>query len=673
MTATAPEKLTSPYDGNVTTWYFGEADPHGVGRPFEVKASSLARAVRLFRVGALFPHRYAKGRIASDGADEQGRSSTVYLSSAPDAYVPVHVQEKGKGRVEVARIPPVGEDIDPRTLRMLGTALPEEAGAATTTALALAGSATGLQNARRTDLEVKTGELQAAMLALEQQKAALALQVTQIKAELKRRMEQIWIIELFLGCHEEVLVLREGEPAPMDTPIAVRQRVLCMDEEIAAWDWLQNPERIGEFSAQDLGAFDQWLLDPMHLHEVCPWPKAIVGFRVRRKTKDRPHLQGLEGMFQKMEEEAADAMTYLLVRNGERLFRLWIDVNLFPRLFASAKDAEIAGSAEWRSDRERAQERMKHQVAGLVAVQGLIERSELLHPLPPDLNVFDPACADRFALIRDDEEHKALADDTDELAHVTWHDVTAMREVPRDPAFGGGTERRSVVVRKGYKRWLQEQIAAGIRVFYVGTRWGGKGDTLEGRTGVRTVGSWPRHGEVYVLDEYDAEHKGWGRPGSFLYLPGDEVWKRDEDGWAVPVKREKRVRFRCYNSEVFPIDFVSWRVLEHLIRDRGQREHYGDFFRTAFDWWRIAKAQAERERPFVDLVLRRVGADLDDDAARARVERLVRWWKLKVKEHRTIDADDAKALRMIEQAWQRGEDWTDDPEARLYAAMRRSA
>lgn len=80
-------------------------------------------------------------------------------------------------------------------------------------------------------------------------------------------------------------------------------------------------------------------------------------------------------------------------------------------------------------------------------------------------------------------------------------------------------------------------------------------------------------------------------------------------------------------------------------------------------------AGRERERPFVALVLQQqtsVAAPTETDLA--RVERLVRWWKMKTKENRDIDGDSAKALRMIVRAFDAGEDYDNDPERLLFGA-----
>ena len=153
--------------------------------------------------------------------------------------------------------------------------------------------------------------------------------------------------------------------------------------------------------------------------------------------------------------------------------------------------------------------------------------------------------------------------------------------------------------------------------------------------------------------------------------PGDPIWPRDV--WEDERARKRRVRFGAYFDEVIPLDFVSWRVLLHMVSDRGQREHYASSFPIIAEWTRIARREAEADRPFVDRVLQRLGVNPalpEAEEKRARVERLCRWWRLKTKTHRTIGEDDAKALRMIEAAARRNDDSDDDPERELFQALR---
>ncbi len=646
-------RYPSPYDGRPTTYWFGSLRS---GSSPLITATSLRQAILTFRVGHLNLEQWA---------DKE------------DGLIPIGVKVKGTGWTEIMRLAvtvPADEELDARTLALLGQSS-EVAPESTTTAVALAGADTGLRSASRTALEEKQHEITLALAGLELQKRELERQVQTMRAELNRRMEQIWIIELFIGSNEQVHVLREGSPAPAATPITVRQAVLCMDEEIAVHDWFKNPARIGTFDHRCVTDFDAWLLqNPDGLDAICPWPRGIVGLRVRRMRVDRPPPTDICEAQANDEDDLSDRMTYLLIRNGENLYRLWIDVDLWPRLFASDADSRRAagepkepGEHVWTSDTERAQQRVKHQVAGLVAVQGIIERSILLHPLPfPALSVFDPRHADAFQLIRDGEEVASLTDQINHMARIRWNDATVYARDER-----GHTVCH--LAQKGYRSWLKEQTVPGVRVLYVGRRhdsgdYGKIRDRVGAYRGLDNI-PWPKHGVLYTLEDDDGVRN---QPLAFKYLPDDRVYPKaagladDEDDSVLweGRPRTRRVTFGCYPDEVIPVDFLSWRVLEYLIRDRAQRADYGDFFRIAFDYWRLAREDAQREAPFVDLVLSRIGWETTP-ADRARCERLVRWWKIKTKEHRTLGADEAKAYRMIRAAFLRGDDHENDPEHAL--------
>lgn len=648
--------MEGPYDGKKLKYVFG----HG-HKTWDVETTSLAKAIRAFRVGAMFPHQYSSAPLASKYGD--GWDDKVYMSSQPGATVLVRVI-LNREWVEVTNISP-DEDVDDeyssallsaqQTLQIASEAMGFQAEEGST-ALTHAGTQTGLATTNRRLLEEKTFELEKRMAELEAAKHALKMQVAEMQAELRRRMEQVWMIELFLGSNEEVKLLREGNPAPANTPITVRQQVLCMDEEIAVFDWFENPDRIGEFDYSHLDDFDQWLLDdPAHLHAIFPHPKGIVGLRVRRKRKERGEAQGyvgISGAFQAMDEQRWDEMTYLLVRNGDNLYRLWVDVNMWPRLFSAAKDFRPKVD-KWADGREHIASRMNQRdfeekqkkfFAGMLVIQGLIERSDLLHPLPiPNLSVARPEHQEHFNLVRDGEEFLMLGDSEHEFGHLTW---------------------------RNYVGWLRQQLEPGVRVLYMGPQWfnsSDRYDNWESRTGMKSVHKAPSHHIIHTLVE---PADGWRAPSrgkyQLLYLPDDNVYAGGswwQDG--TYQKRQKRVRWGCYADEILPVDFISWRVLEYMLKDRNSREDYGEFFVPAFRWWKQKKAEAEREGPFVNLVLVQAGADPTEEN-RARVERLVRWWKLKTQTHRTLGDDEAKALRMIVKAFTRGDDHDNDPERLLF-------
>lgn len=638
--------MKSRFDGTAASYIFGPPDLYySHRRPWETAQTSLAKAIRAFRVSATFPHQYSTAPVKTQAMSPDGNHREVYLSSAPGAMIPVSVvvTQGGNRRFEhVADIAPEGGEAE----EYRGLFLPAMVSESMETALAPAGVETGLSTITRREIESRQLELQAQLGELEKMKRDLATRVALLHMELKRRMEEIWLIELFLGSHEEVHLLANGAPAHPSEPIHVYQRVLCMDEEIAVHQWLTNPNEVGEFEAARIAEFDRWVVSSAsRLNSIIPSQKGIVAMRPRRKDKHRVAYDYGTAL-ENAQREAADRQTYILVRNGEQVFRVLIDLMLWPRFFPRLGEIDLSLAQSSLRDRwkaEEMQEKYKNALAGMVLLQGLVERSDILHPLPrPDINIFDQHHADEhFRFVRDDEAVIAITDGNP-LANLTW---------------------------KGYQAWLGEQVRAGIRVLYFGRKESAVGGVrpLYDRTGVNLDEhrDWPKGDTLYTL--IDARNGYWGRRFGFKYHPPAERFWDPETGEARP--RKNRVTFGIYASEVLPYDFLSWRVIRHLLMSRAERENYSSFFKVFGYWYKLKRAETAREKPFVDLVLRTVLGREATEAERARCERLVRWWKIKTKEARDLGADEPKAFRMIVAAWERGEDFDNDPEKLLMEVL----
>lgn len=594
---------------------------------FKTNAVNLRVAIRRFRVGALYSHAYSTDPIWDPDLDPGHGRDRVALSSKPGAVVVVY-EIRGRAYVEVARIDPNGEaeELDEVGTRLVEAASVGPAHSETTSLVAAGASANPYAGLTRSEVQDRDLDIRRKLNELELARKRLEKAAAEMKAELQRRLEQVWLIELFLGSQEEVTLLREGQPASVDTKITVRQRTLCMDEEIAVSDLLSGvfSDRRRAFDASRLKDFDRWLLDPVNLESVCPWPRGVVAFRVRRHAKQRDWI---ENQFELAEREEADKMTYLLIRNGAQLYRLWVDVRLWPRVFPRASEWERDPTDQWASFAEKEEAaRSKAYGAGLLVIAGLVQRSTLLHPLPKaDINPFDPDdVAAYFNLHADDEAERVLGDGR-ALEHLTW---------------------------RGYYKWLQGQLRSGLRVLWTGRQ--STDDKLYERTNIKSLEEWPSRDEVYILEEWNQNKSHYGTLGSFLYLPNRR--------WEWVPERTRRIRFAVYSDEVTPVDYVSRRIVEHILHDRNQRESYVDSFPVIAAWLRFIRAEEERERPFISLALAQAGLTEKD---RPRVERLVRWWKLRTQANRALAVDEAKALRMIVGALQRGQDNEDDPEFKL--------
>lgn len=634
-------------------------------------APNVNAAIRMFRISALFPATYAT-MPALGGEDEyrrylvsgragdsiEVRGDRYYTDAKPGAVVRVY---EGNTREPVAMIPVWDVAVEVETMAMLRQIPDFNAEAPTTTALAPRAAAPG-----RSSTETALVKLQTQLAELERQKYALQAQADAAMAAAKLQMQNVWLIELFIGSSESVIVLRDG--AGSESDIHVYQRTYCMDEEIAEYAVFNDVEwsEHDRFDYQDVGAFDRWLLsDRQHLDQIIPAAKGVRALRVRRNEKARS-ADNLGEALSNAQEAQWDRQTHLYIRNGERLYRISIDVNLWPRLFMAAEDVpgekkydDDDSFARFRVERdtEEAKRKVKHYFAGLLALQGIIQRSDLLAPLSePRPNILAPM-PEGIVFVRDDEPltQRLLTDAANEWLHtLTW---------------------------QVYAKWLEGQLAVGVQVMLVkhihlGSSPGSSHDSWEQRTHY-TAGQWGESPPVKQIYTIEDKVKGlYGAQWDILiprprYRLGDsyaEGYDGDEENRQRP--RRRRVRFSVYPEEIIPVDLVSARVLRYLIADRTHRSENVEAFWLMRRWFRRAEAERAAEKPFIDLVLVQAGADPHDDHERARAERLLRWWKLKVKEHRTIGTDEAKALRMIVAAFQRGDDHENDPEVLLMRAQR---
>lgn len=138
--------------------------------------------------------------------------------------------------------------------------------------------------------------------------------------------DRIFNLELYCGLQEEVHQIAEGEPAPMETQVSIMQQLLYMDEE-CLFDYDD-----GGMDFSKLSQFDEWVVRPENLNRLAPHQRCIVGFRVRRHTKERERVRTISQAWVRIAEEAADMETYLLIRNGENVYRIASPVNFSPRL-----------------------------------------------------------------------------------------------------------------------------------------------------------------------------------------------------------------------------------------------------------------------------------------------------------------------------------------------------
>jgi hypothetical protein len=243
-----------------------------------------------------------------------------------------------------------------------------------------------------------------------------------LKAAAQGINDRLFVLELYAGMWENIKTLREGKPADKETPITVRQMLRYMDEE-TLFD-LDS----GGMDYEKLADFDKWVAKEENFKRLCPEPKCIVAFKVRRHAKEYPAPSTMFGWFLRMEEHIANMKTYLLMRNGEQIFRLATEIEFDPRLLPLSDEfnrafVKVHRHYDWEKrkenvveekigpdhldydeQREEAKKLMFKYNRILFLVQGLLDRSKVFYPHPP-INLADPDAVEQWFKPIFDEEH----------------------------------------------------------------------------------------------------------------------------------------------------------------------------------------------------------------------------------------------------------------------------
>lgn len=500
------------------------------------------------------------------------------------------------------------------------------------------------EEAARADLDRRIAELRA---DFDRQRAELEAQMAPIRDQLKQMSEVLWTVDLYLGRDETLRLLRDGEPAPADTPITLRQRVLVMAEE----SLVHMGRRTTGMNAEDVPEFITWLLeDDTHLDRVLPEPKGVVVLvptRVESRTGNA---------FEDAARDAANRRAHWLIRNGERVYMLTTDPELkvhdrvLPkrteftevferRLFGYSGPAlgepVEPGSEEWLEMERHASALQRHYMRVLLVLQGLIDRTPAWHPLP-DGGVSFLRLADQ------DEGRIRLIQDGDDSLQLTDG-------------------------RPDFRTWqlqLNKQL----------------------RPGMRVIGDWHTrdfHDEYVTGDRWRRGYHPRIHPGNAEYPPAnvphliedrrdgglviryartEEVWKRnvpvpDKPGYVyreafVPASQRASCVVKSSDKWVLPFDLATVEDLTYYLNSRDNRS--GHFLtmvpviRAALD---AKEQEAAQETPFRGLLERALISEGADPAvAPGLVEDLVHWWKVKNTWARPLNGEpehEARAHREI--------------------------
>lgn len=456
------------------------------------------------------------------------------------------------------------------------------------TALTTTSSKAHLQTIKH-EMVLKTDELEIMRRIINDKLARLHCIVQANREQVKKMNKVIDVVELYMGIHEEVLQIQQGENALPDQPLCIRQMVLYMDEEVG--DTVD-----GGLDYKDIAVFDEWLLNG-NLNKIIPETKGIVALRIRRNDKD------YGDKYANAIQNAHNMRTYILVRNGDNVYRIWAPVNIYPRLFPLKKEFNKSEEDKWWNQSEKEGREFDYKKHALL-LQGLIERTQIFQPMKPGTSVFKPdTWPGNIKFVFDDE---GLLPD----GRLLWRE---------------------------WRDKINSKIKEGSRIFYHGYQHHYK---IDGHVpyGYAWV-SFPVKGVYTVVEPLDSTIKDRFR---FLYNPGGEVCTDDYYKGFEYHDRKNRIGYSFYDDEVLNYDQLSLDDVEFYLHSRVDRKNYISMLPVLRQIKKARLKELEREKHFVKLLSNRTKKTEGD------VWKAIEWWKYKNKWKRPVAEDDAKALRMIE-------------------------
>lgn len=408
-------------------------------------------------------------------------------------------------------------------------------------------------------------ELEKKMLELEKQKQELKSQIAEMEKWLKGKYRVICAYETYLGTEEEIVELI-GEGKTSNEPIHLYQAVRFMDEEYG----IVNLEKITEttyvemdaFDYTNIDLFDKWITENYKM--FIPAERGIVMWRIRRLKKDYGDT------WENMVCNGYNANCYFLIRNGERLYRVFSDVSSKDDTMFPTEQQSLAAGRKWSTSKEFDQESFMENTLPwkyiLVAIQGILDRTNILGTdcqFKTNLlcGLFDK---DKIVLVRDKERKDLIGDST----MPSWNN---------------------------YLKENRSKTKIGDRII-ITDLWGSKSSYIGSTDDISFIcdhdmgwrRKWvgiPKRNKVYEIKDYNEKTDKY----KILYF---------EEMWCDDVKK-KRTAIWLDKTEFFNLSQTTEKDLKYYLNDRRERENYLDMLPKVKLAYKYFKTKAyEREDYF---------------------------------------------------------------------------
>ncbi len=454
----------------------------------------------------------------------------------------------------------------------------------------------------------KHQELQA---LLEEKQMIMKLMAEKFETAIEKMNFAIGSINLYLGVEQEINPLKDGKPASAETKISIRQTTLYMDEECA----LEGDNALsGGIDYKQIHKFDKWLIGkPARVKMLLPEERCIVGIRIRRT--DKSYNDPILDIF----NNKNNYESFLLVRNGERLFRIDLGLVLGERLFPSSDEFDDVfidkfarggdriirpGTYEYDRCLKQANKERRHYLQVMLVIQGLLDRTKVFAPISEGtgrINICDRRESQEYVSFINEYE-KVLTDGRplfdDWLRKVNSELTQGHRIIGNFYDYGNSSE-----IAKRYKK---------------GSRPGSSVYTIEGK----------------------AAKDGDLKAGYYFLYKDAYAYSR--------LNSPRRNRFVIFPDDDFIIDFDAANVedAEYYLNCRLHRRSYCKMVPLLRELVELKGKERKEERDF-ELLLASQFSKTSPDKALNEAKEMIAWYKFKNKTFRAIGKDDKEAFQQI--------------------------
>lgn len=605
------------------------------GSNLKINAKDKNQAIKIFKIQEMFPEQYVDNSFVESreyNSDSEGLESKYDVTFIEGAEPKIYVYERKRTRIlkrhhfrredlqlekedtylyfrvgEISLEECINVDFkeilpQPKGLLMGDIYDEQELG---DKQLPVIGSIRKLGFATKREVRSMLIGIREKRIELMRMKNQLSESANLIRKELEQKYKLLFVLEIFTGMKEDVIGLLSGQNAPEDEPLHIYQMKAFMDEELGVY------AEEGGLDGSNLEDFDDWIIK--NYKNYLYKNKSVMVWQIRRNDKqyhDNPFFNKL------INEHLGNFNTYFLFRNGDNLFRIWIDINIPETLIPKTSDVEsledwIKSHQSYLSQKDiekKLQENRESYAYGLLAIQGLIERTDLLGKSLRDVNLLQGKLKDKVKIIYDAEPKYWLSDSKFE----TWKEFISRN---------------------------RNSISQGSRIvicdFDSSISYVDKNTRYE-----KDIRHYPYNPSIPVKDDdiliveefnedsFESVHYHLSNFQIKCFIKSDEYKNR------IPLYLAK--------FEVLNIDEITLEEIEYYKHSRLYRREYLEVQKVLSRIKEVKLAEIEEEKNFVTLLHNKF-----THLPISVIEETISWWKLKNKWKRGVSSDDKKAYRMI--------------------------